>query len=285
MEELLNLLSQISQNIEFMNAISDEDEDEIRKISDDYFKSFKGIYERIERHRYSEVSRFIGGLQGDTMDSLIQGIHHILDSAEKNYYDCDEEDPANKSCYKSLTKLYDHIELEVLHVSSARRTDLLAKKNEEKAEELSHLLDNANEQVEIAEDKCKHLSEQLISILGIFAGIVTAFAFAVTTIGEALANLTNTNAGYLAFIILVLGLVFVNAVVLLLTFVTKLSGQSLKQKFPLVIYLITNVILIGCIIFFAYKFNLFEKTEVTQEIGSTEDTIICNTTSLDFTTG
>ena len=252
MKELIDLLEAIATNKEFHLAIFDSDEGKTRELADGYFNSFKTIYNRIERHKYSEVSKYIGTLHGDVMDSLREGIHQIIIAAQQNYYDQDDKDSDNKKCYISINKLYDHIELEVLRVSSIERIKLLADTFDAKKDEINSLLDEAKKEVKETEDKSKHLSEQLISILGIFAGIVTAFAFAVTTIGEAMANLTELNATYLAFIIVTLGLVFTNAIVLLMTFVTKLSGHSVSKKFPFLIYVITNILLCA-LFFFLYK--------------------------------
>jgi len=95
-----------------------------------------------------------------------------------------------------------------------------------------------------ARKETKNLKAQVISILGIFSGIVVAFSFSISTIGEALSNLTDKNIFNIAFLVFVLGIVFVNTISLLMVFIAKMSGFSLNNETTWKMYLLVNVILV-----------------------------------------
>jgi len=255
MTELIELLDEIAKNEEFHIAIMDEDEDAIRKISDDYFKKFEIFYSRVERHKYSDVSKYISDEIPDKMDHLREGILCIIESAQKNEYDMDDAESSAKKCYIKIVKLHDHIELEMLRLSSINKLKFIGESFNRQKDEIDTSLQKIKSNIDDSEKRVKSLSEQVISILGIFAGIVVTFSFATSSIGEALAHLTELNAIYLGFIICLLGLVFVNAISLLMIFVWKLSRNEPISAVIWVAYGIVNLILIFMTIFFCCKIS------------------------------
>lgn len=255
MTELIELLDEIAKNKEFHIAIMDEDEDAIRKISDDYFKKFEIFYSRVERHKYSDVSKYISDEIPDKMDHLREGILCIIESAQKNEYDMDDAESSAKKCYVKIVKLHDHIELELLHLSNINKLKFIGESFDRQKNEIDASLRKVEKNIKKSQNRIKSLSEQVISILGIFAGIIVTFSFATSSIGEALAHLTELNAIYLGFIICLLGLVFVNAISLLMIFVWKLSGNENISAAIWVAYGITNLVLVFMIIFFCCKIS------------------------------
>ncbi len=254
MTELIELLNSIAQDIDFYCAITDQDEDSSRAKADLYFKQFKTTYERIERHKYSEISKFIdNALDQDTVDSLRYGVKEIIRVAELNEYCNDEEDPTNQECFKKISKLYDHIELEAIRYSSIKKIECMADAHSKQETATLNLLESTKATVKETHEQAKHLSQQLISILGIFAGIIVTFSFATTAVGETLANLTKSDIVYLGFVISVLGAIFINVLAFLLSFVTKLSGHTFSKTFPWLIYVIGNIVIIGLGLFFFFK--------------------------------
>lgn len=251
MNELIALLNEIATDIEFHCSIVDDDEDLMRARADDYFMRFKDIYARIGRHRYSDVSKYIDSSLQDTVDALSTGVKCIISCAESNEYDSDVEDTTNQDCYKKINKLCDHIELEAARYSSIKKMQLMAEAHSKQEEDMLKLLEETENTVSETHEQAKNLSQQLISILGIFAGIIVTFSFATTITGETIANLAKSDIVYLGFIISVLGAVFMNVLAFLLSFVTKLSGHTFSKKFPWFIYIVGNLIVLGlCLIFF-----------------------------------
>ena len=277
MTELIELLDEIAKNKEFHIAIMDEDEDAIRKISDDYFKKFEIFYSRVERHKYSDVSKYISDEIPDKMDHLREGILCIIESAQKNEYDMDDAESSAKKCYVKIVKLHDHIELELLHLSNINKLKFIGESFDRQKNEIDASLRKVEKNIKKSQNRIKSLSEQVISILGIFAGIIVTFSFATSSIGEALAHLTELNAIYLGFIICLLGLVFVNAISLLMIFVWKLSGNENISAAIWVAYGITNLVLVFMIIFFCCKIsslNTAGMIEVLNNIASKCDVIL-----------
>lgn len=253
MTELIELLNSIAQDMDFYCAITDQDEDSYRPKADLYFMQFKTTYERIGRHRYSEISKFIDSvLAQDSVDSLRYGVKEILRVAELNEY-CNDEDLTNQECFKKISKLYDHIELEAIRYSSIKKIECMANTHSKQEKETLDLLESTKATVTETHEQAKHLSQQLISILGIFAGIIVTFSFATTAVGETLANLTKSDIVYLGFVISVLGAIFINVLAFLLSFVTKLSGHTFSKTFPWLIYVIGNLVTIGLGLFFFFK--------------------------------
>ena len=253
MTELITLLNDIATDLEFHCSITDCDEDLMRAKADDYFMQFKDIYARIGRHRYSDVTKYIDSLLQDTVDSLRDGVRTIISCAEANEYDTDTEDPLNQECYKKINKLSDHIELEAARYSSIKKIQLIAETHSKQEEDMLKLLKETGDTVTETHEQAKNLSQQLISILGIFAGIIVTFSFATTIVGETIANLAKSDVVYLGFIISVLGAIFMNVIAFLLSFVTKLSGHSFTKKFPWLVYIVGNLIAVGLALFFFFK--------------------------------
>ena len=143
MEELIGLLDKIAKDIEFHSAIDDGDEEEIRRIADDYFQKFKAIYKRIDRHKYSDIAKYIDSEFQDTVDSLKEMMNCIIECAVKNEYDQDPKDSDDFQCYQKINKLCDHIELEVARYSSIKRIELVAQQHTKQEQDVLKLLDYA----------------------------------------------------------------------------------------------------------------------------------------------
>ena len=155
---------------------------------------------------------------------------------------------------------------EVNIVSSAMNKDKAEMFN--KVEEVKKVFDEAKKEA-------KDLKIQVISILGIFAGIVVAFSFSISTIGEALSNLTNVNLLKVALIIFVLGIVFINTISLLMIFVAKISGFSLENKQMWKAYKYINIFLALGMILFLILSLVFSKSVEQCEQCQTE-LALCN---------
>ena len=255
MKQLIDLLDDIAQNIEFNLCIVECDEDSFRAKADEYFNQFKTIYSRIERHRYSMVSKYIGSKLPDAVDGICAGLRCIIECAELNEYHQDGKESENYICYVKLCKLYDHILLESERYASAKKMELVAEDHSNQMEKVKKLINDANDAVSAASDKAEKLSEHLISILGIFAGIIVTFSFATNVAGNAIADLARTDVVYLTFAICVLGLVFLNVVALLMSFIANLSGHKFSRTFPWGIYIPSMVLMIALSIFLYLKFS------------------------------
>ena len=247
--ELIEILNDISSNEDFHNAIMDNDNDVIRKISDDYFHRFQEVYLRIERHKYSEISLFLKDLVQDRIDILREGIRYIISSAEENEYNKDDDSTASKQCFQKINKLYDHIELETIRLSSINEIRVVANDTKNLEDDAKKTLDKSKEIVADAQVKSEKLSERLISILGIFSGIIITFSFATSITSGVFSNLSNANFLHIGCSVSLFSIIFLNIISLLFVFISKLSGHSLKSVFPKAIYIVSNVV---CFFMFFY---------------------------------
>ena len=154
---------------------------------------------------------------------------------------------------QKINKLSDHIELEAARYSSIKKIQLIAETHSKQEEDMLKLLQETGDTVTETHEQAKNLSQQLISILGIFAGIIVTFSFATTIVGETIANLAKSDVVCLGFIVSVLGAIFMNVIAFLLSFVTKLSGHKFSEKIPWLVYIVGNLIAIGLTLFFYFK--------------------------------
>ena len=254
MTELITILGKIADDLEFQISIIDnEDEQAIREKADNYFKELSAFYKRVDRHRYAEISRFLNDRMQDDRDHLLAGIKCILECAQKNDYDKDEEGSDTRSCYVKICKLCDHIELEVLRLSSTSKIKAVADSYDKNKKNIDDLLAEAKTTLNDTERKAKNLSQQLISILGIFAGIIVTFSFATTIAGETVTNMAKGDVMHLCFVISLLGLIFINVIGLLMSFVGKLSGHRIQGAFPWAVYGIGTGLTTVAMIFFYFN--------------------------------
>lgn len=252
MKQLLDLLDSIISNNEYHAAIETSDYDKLRELSDDYFLQFKDFYCRADRHRYSDITKHLSPQTPDALERLRDGMNQILEDARSNEYDHDTEEPKNLECYKKLVKLADHIELESYRLSSVYHIKAIADRANTTYQQSNDLLIDSKKNIEDTACKAQHLSQQLISILGIFAGIIVTFSFATTVVGDTIANLAKNDIVYLCFTICVLGLVFLNIMAFLMSFVTKLSGHSFSKTFPWLIYVVATISIFALTLFFYF---------------------------------
>ncbi len=246
MTELIDILDEIARDIDFHESIADE-KDEKHALADNYFQKLKHVYQRIDRHKYSDISKYVNNHQQDEMDILCGNLHCIIECARRNEYDRDPEDA--RQCFLKLNKLYDHVELEISRCSSLGEMRMIAQRQKKEAAELQIELEDMKKTIAAAQDQSRHLSEQVISILGIFAGIIITFSFATTVAGETISSLSKWDVTYWGFVICVLGLIFANLIALLMSFVTKLSGHVFSSTFPRVIYIVSNFVMMAAAIF------------------------------------
>ena len=240
MTDLIKLLNKLCHDKQMDKYVIDEERGvDFYKDCETYFNEFKDIYEKIDRHLYSEISEYVEGFADDAADVLVSKLSCIIEYAKFNQLD------ETEACsYKHIFKLYDHIRLETKRSLRYRQMKQMLATFENEKKEANKMISTAEKTVNEAKEQTEKLSRELIAILGIFAGIIVTFSFSISTIGEALANLTNVDSYKMLFVVFSLGVVFVNAIAVLMCFVAKLAGFALQKKLPYIVYFTANVILI-----------------------------------------
>lgn len=202
--------------------------DEIIKIMLNYYSKHDF------RHKYSQISRVIHNIvnpKNPTKDNS-----HILESINNN---CDllfmyfkdnfsgeyEEQP---EILIRFNKLIDHITLEIVRLQYISQYNDLLVNNTELFNEASEKLRNAQNAIEIANERTKNMYAQIISILGIFASIIIAFFGGFNYFTSVLNNIKCIPKFRLLSISSIIGFVVMNTIFGMLYFIAKLIDKDIS---------------------------------------------------------
>lgn len=186
------------------------------------------------RHEYFRVSGTIYDIYSDesnesrSLEMLLYNLGGLLEFVEKQNIQTEEE----KEFLKKLTKLNDHVNLEITRIVRSAKDyrglnklsttvrDSVEKTNEtlKKIEELKQSIDTS--------------TTNQITILSIFTGIVMAFVGGFSILGSAFSNteLFQTRIWLLIFLMSLVGFIFFNTVFMFIYMVAKLSGKRLSVQ-------------------------------------------------------
>lgn len=244
---------------------------------------FKSIYTSNFRHNYSGFYPLILDIAKDdngyNLEYLSNNIEQLRLLVEKDYVNGEKE---FKGLYMPLSKLSDHLNLEVARynyyaVSQEEMKDIV-KKNQDMQKTLS----DAQDALSDAKERAANMQTEYTTILGIFAAIVLAFTGTITFSSSVLENIHQASIYRLLLIILTIGFVAINIVWLLMDFIVKINAKRLSEQkdtpsnnsrkgFFIKYWKIfaINIIIILGIIFtcISYKYNWFNtEQKMTQYI-------------------
>lgn len=214
MEELIELLREISDKIELTDEYIKEASNSIRFIySDPNF-----------RHSYAELSFFIEKeLYCDERDELVGKLDKIL-----FFLDSNEKD--NQSVISKIGKLCDHIQLESIRLNRMAHIEMVADKAKVSNTETAKLLQENKEKAEEIEKSISNTNSQIISVLGIFAGLVITFTV-ISGLGiESFKHIDELNFYKTIFYLNILGFILYNTVFMMLYIISKISSISIAVK-------------------------------------------------------
>lgn len=209
---------------------------ELRKVLDEISNKFfdgdfegatkilEVFYERHNRHLYSAISQYIFEYKDDQekIAYLAYGISEIIDSLNGN--SCKSE------LKKQLLKLYDHIQLEYIRLTSiTQKLEAQIRESKNASVELENKINILSEKAKEIEKKLGGMEKEYIAILGIFAAIVIAFVGEMTFSTSVLENMYQIeHVENIIAIITMIGAVFANILFLLFNFVSYLvKGRNL----------------------------------------------------------
>lgn len=203
--ELRKVLDEISN--EFFN----DDFENATKILEDF-------YERHKRHLYSAISQYIIDYKDDEerIAYLAYGISEIIDSLD--------DKSCNSELKKQLLKLYDHIQLEYIRLTSVtQKLEAQIHESKNASVELESKINALSEKAEELEKKLGGMEREYIAILGIFAAIVIAFVGEMTFSTSVLENVHNLGDIFTIIVVIAMvGLSFANILFSLFYFVGKI---------------------------------------------------------------
>lgn len=225
-EESLRRQEELKAHLCDMASAMKED-DELREIA----IKLKGLYTDGFRHVYSEFFALIVEIAKDdnayNLDFLSNNIMNVRALVEQDYVDGEKE---FRGLYKPLTKLSDHINLEIARYSYSSIHELRVLDLEKRNKNLQTELADATEKLGEAQKSMSSVQTELIAVLSIFAAIVLTFSGSMSLLGNALTGMENAPFFKSVFFVLLCGFIITNVIFLMMYLVGKITGRNIYAK-------------------------------------------------------
>lgn len=211
----------------FEMASSCMDEPAIRSMA----IKLKTLYSDNFRHNYSEFFPLIVEISKDeneyNLDFLSTNLEESRALVERDYITGEKE---FKGLYMPLSKLSDHINLEIGRYNYYSKSEQQVKDLEKRNQTLQVELKNATNALKSAQNTVSTMQTELISVLSIFAAIVLAFSGSLSFIGNALNGMSSTSFFKATFFVLLCGMVVFNLIFLMMYIVGKITGRNIYAR-------------------------------------------------------
>lgn len=225
-EESRRRQSELKKHLSEM-ALKCMDDTEIRKMA----ITFKSLYSDHFRHNYSEFFPFIVELSKDTsgysLDYLSNNLEALRALVELDYVNGEKE---FSGLYMPLSKLSDHINLEIGRYSYYSTSEEKVKDLEKRNATLQSELKTATQELNDAKATVSSVQTELIAVLSIFAAIVLTFSGSMSLLGNAFASITTAPGLKVVFFVLLSGFVVCNIIFLMMYIVGKITGRSIYAR-------------------------------------------------------
>ena len=253
-----------------------------KKLEDIYYKSDNNF-----RHFYSDIYSALTVIDGNPESGNINILAQNMEIIKEGYKGNVNRDTDGNyiDISKEVTKLYDHVNLDIGRLNYTRRITEDTKAELARAsqliEKLQRQVDESKEEMEKVsaefERKANTLSDDIqagqkkmqneyITILGIFAAIVLAFTGGMTFTSSVLENLHKSSIYRIVFIALIVGCILFNLIWLLLDFIRNLNEHTIRKTW---MFWTFNIMFIILMLFtgFAYKNDwMSRETSINQKI-------------------
>lgn len=225
-EESRRRQSELKKHLSEM-ALKCMDDTEIRKMA----ITFKSLYSDHFRHNYSEFFPFIVELSKDTsgysLDYLSNNLEALRALVELDYVNGEKE---FSGLYMPLSKLSDHINLEIGRYSYYSTSEEKVKDLEKRNATLQSELKTATQELNDAKSTVSSVQTELIAVLSIFAAIVLTFSGSMSLLGNAFASITTAPGLKVVFFVLLSGFVVCNIIFLMMYIVGKITGRNIYAR-------------------------------------------------------
>ena len=225
-EESLRRQEELKAHLYDMASAMKEDE-ELREIA----IKLKGLYTDGFRHVYSEFFALIVEIAKDdnaySLDFLSNNITNVRALVEQDYVDGEKE---FRGLYRPLTKLSDHINLEIARYSYSSIHEQRMLDLEKRNKNLQTELADATEKLGEAQKSMSSVQTELIAVLSIFAAIVLTFSGSMSLLGNALTGMENAPFFKSVFFVLLCGFIITNVIFLMMYLVGKITGRNIYAK-------------------------------------------------------
>lgn len=217
-------MDKLLETLKEMVRLVNDNSDYIEK----YAKILYKIYGNEEfRHSYADLSRFLENeLVSDQRDQLVKLLDHILNKLNESDI---ELFPNKNTALKKIGKLADHVDLESIRLT---RIEGIMYINERVSKSQQQIEKNMKESEKLSRSlrySLRNTNTQLVSVLGIFAGIVLAVFGGLSFFSSVFNNIDNISNYKLVFITALTGFTLFNVISFLLAAVAYLTDKP----FPL----------------------------------------------------
>lgn len=209
---------------------------DLSEYENDYdriIEELKDIYDGEYRHSYAQISRSLFYFDFDEREAVSSGLDNVI----FRLLELERDESSYSSIRKSVIKLKDHIDLEIMRYSLNDEANARLETALESAEELnattSFLSNEVNELQGKSWDfqnKMESLNTQSITILSIFAGLVFVFTGGFSFIGTALQNINNASIYKLTFVLSLVGMMMFDLIFLFFYMIAKLTNKNISSS-------------------------------------------------------
>lgn len=219
MENLLGVLADMLLPQNLVETLNDIDNEKVRV----YYNQLSQIYADGFRHRYSDISAFLGNNSPDVYSSVDNWLTAVSSYAE-------EHDQGGDTAQK-IIKLLDHIRLEMIRIDRMKAVAQYANQSAVISERIHDVAQETSEMVTAAEEKVKHFHEQSIAILSIFSAVILAFMGGISFSSGVLGSIAQASMFRLIITILLLGFVLFNSIFILMRFIAYMIYKKDSDRF------------------------------------------------------
>lgn len=209
-------LDDIFEKLEEKPFEQDSSEKYKAEIYDDFYKLYSN---EDYRHSYFEISRHIESLGYDVGDTLERSIQNVLE------YSADIDEHSNVT--KKISKLSDHVSLELLRLSRMRQISYLSDKIHKEMDKTSEMVKEKRNEMDEIDKKVNNIHAEVITILGIFAGLVIGFSIDFQLLAESFSNMNKVSFFKGTASLSIIGIILFDSIFLLLFAVSRISQRSL----------------------------------------------------------
>ena len=209
---------------------------DLSNYEDDYdgiVEELKNIYDGEYRHSYAQISRNMFYLDFDERETVSSGLDNVI----FKLVELEQKEPSTySSIRKSVVKLKDHIDLEIMRYNLNDEANDRLETAFESAEELNKTTSFlSDEVVELQgkswdfQNKMESLNTQSITILSIFAGLVFVFTGGLSFISTALQILNDASVYKLTFVLSLIGMLMFDLIFLFFYMIAKLTDKNISS--------------------------------------------------------
>ena len=192
---------------------------------------FKTLYTDGFRHNYYDFFPLIVEIAKDdngyNLDYLSENIEASRAMVERDYIGGEKE---FRGLYKPLSKLSDHINLEIGRYSYYSINEQRVKDLEKRNQTLQTDLRTATDELKKAQKTASSMQTELIAVLSIFAAIVLAFSGSISFLGNALGAMKDVCLFKVAFFVLLCGFIIFNLIFLMMYIVGKITRRNIYAR-------------------------------------------------------